>query len=341
MKRILVSIFCIASLLTISACNSNVVVKTDIGNITKDEFYEEMKNNVGESVLQNMIILKVLEEEYGVTKEEEEEMMEELLSNPDFQMMLWQSGIAFDDEDRIRSIARNLILEDKLQFEGLEATDEELEEKYNEMLEEHELEIRASHILAKVEDKEDDDEVEEAKKKIEEVKAKLNAGEDFGELAKEYSDDSSAEEEGDIGYFKSGMMVSEFEEAAFNLSEGEISDIVESDFGFHIIKVTHIPTLEESKDIVERQIFEEKVDHEEVMQKLQRLISDANIDIKIKGFEQLQDSLSYEEPIIEGPDNDLLEDESENEENNVEENNDANQDNEDNEEENEKNNENE
>ncbi|MCB5234792.1 MAG: peptidylprolyl isomerase [Candidatus Cloacimonetes bacterium] len=67
---------------------------------------------------------------------------------------------------------------------------------------------------------------------------KLKAGEDFAALAEEYSDCPSSQQGGDLGYFKRGMMVKPFEDAAFSLSINEISEIVQSNFGYHIIKLT-------------------------------------------------------------------------------------------------------
>lgn len=67
---------------------------------------------------------------------------------------------------------------------------------------------------------------------------KLKAGADFAALAEEYSDCPSSKQGGDLGYFKRGMMVKPFEDAAFSLNINEISDIVQSNFGFHIIKLT-------------------------------------------------------------------------------------------------------
>ncbi|NLO44259.1 MAG: peptidylprolyl isomerase [Candidatus Cloacimonetes bacterium] len=67
---------------------------------------------------------------------------------------------------------------------------------------------------------------------------KLKAGEDFAALAEEYSDCPSSQQGGDLGYFKRGMMVKPFEDAAFSLNINEISEIVQSNFGYHIIKLT-------------------------------------------------------------------------------------------------------
>ncbi len=77
----------------------------------------------------------------------------------------------------------------------------------------------------------------QAKAQAQDVLAKVKAGGDFGELAKQYSQDSTASNGGDLGFFGRGQMVKEFEDAAFALQPGQTSDLVRTKFGFHIIHV--------------------------------------------------------------------------------------------------------
>jgi len=113
----------------------------------------------------------------------------------------------------------------------------EVERFYNEHLGTYTTpeQIRASHILLKTEGKNDAD----VKAKAESVLKEVKAGGDFAALAKKYSeDDTNAAQGGDLDYFGRGRMVAEFENAAFNLKPGEVSDLVKTQFGYHIIKVT-------------------------------------------------------------------------------------------------------
>ncbi len=99
--------------------------------------------------------------------------------------------------------------------------------------------VKASHILVRVDAGSGDEIKAAARKKAETILAELKGGADFAELAKEKSDDtSSGARGGDLGYFGKGRMVKEFETAAFALKPGELSGIVETTFGYHIIKVT-------------------------------------------------------------------------------------------------------
>lgn len=106
-------------------------------------------------------------------------------------------------------------------------TEAKLKERYKEMAnaQANKQEYKASHILVPTE--------EEAKK----IKQRLNKGEDFAKLAKEFSLDGNKEDGGSLGYFSEGQMVPEFEKATAALKIGQISEPVKTDFGYHIIKL--------------------------------------------------------------------------------------------------------
>jgi peptidyl-prolyl cis-trans isomerase C len=97
--------------------------------------------------------------------------------------------------------------------------------------------VKARHIIALVPDKGAAKAKEEALAKIKEAQKQINKGEDFAEVAKKFSQDGTAQQGGDLGYFSQGQMVPEFEKVAFSLKPGKVSDIVETKYGYHLIKV--------------------------------------------------------------------------------------------------------
>jgi peptidyl-prolyl cis-trans isomerase D len=103
-----------------------------------------------------------------------------------------------------------------------------------------EKEVRARHILFRVPSDATEDEEEKIREKALSVLEQARSGQDFAELAREYSEGPSNEQGGDLGYFSEGQMVEPFEEAAFNMEEGQISDLVKTTYGYHIIKVEDI-----------------------------------------------------------------------------------------------------
>jgi peptidyl-prolyl cis-trans isomerase C len=101
--------------------------------------------------------------------------------------------------------------------------------------------IRASHILIMHADSDRSNATrskEEARQLVDDVKAELDGGADFADVAKAQSDCSSASGGGDLGLFGKGAMVPEFEDAAFGLDVGGDSDVVETSFGYHVIRRT-------------------------------------------------------------------------------------------------------
>jgi peptidyl-prolyl cis-trans isomerase SurA len=96
---------------------------------------------------------------------------------------------------------------------------------------------RPAHILLVVPKKATPEEILEIRKKCQSILEKIMRGEDFGEMAILYSDDLSGKDRGDMGYFKKGELLPAFEKEALRLQVGEVSGIVRTDFGFHLIKL--------------------------------------------------------------------------------------------------------
>jgi peptidyl-prolyl cis-trans isomerase D len=116
--------------------------------------------------------------------------------------------------------------------------EDELRQYYDQHKDEYTLpeRVKAQHILFKTQGK-TPEEIEKIKEKARGVLDRVKKGEDFGALAKQFSEDSTAANGGDLGDFERGRMVPEFDKAAFSLGTGAVSDLVQSQFGIHIIKV--------------------------------------------------------------------------------------------------------
>jgi peptidyl-prolyl cis-trans isomerase D len=127
---------------------------------------------------------------------------------------------------------------------------------------------RASHILVEVPKDADEAAVEAAREKAQAALDRVNAGEDFAEVAKEVSDDpGSADKGGDLGLFGRGAMVPAFEEAVFSMQEGEVRGPVRSAFGFHVIRLTEVQPeqvlpFEQVRDGIEREVAREQAEQQ-------------------------------------------------------------------------------
>lgn len=147
--------------------------------------------------------------------------------------------------------------------------------------------VRASHILISVPADAAEADKAAARENISAILAKAQAGEDFAELAKQYSQCPSNQKGGDLGFFPRGVMVPAFEDVVFTLAEGAVSDIVETPFGFHVIKVTgktaeRKVSYDEVKDRLRQDLLNQKSNSE-----AQKWISTLRADADIQ-FMQLQ-----------------------------------------------------
>ena len=141
-------------------------------------------------------------------------------------------------KDLLITITVKQYIDEKI-IKQLTITEEDAKSFYDKSIEKFKQpeQVQASHILINVDATADEKKKEEALSTIKDIQKRLKQGGDFAELAKEKSQCPSASRGGDLGYFARGKMVPSFEEAAFSLTPGKISDIVETKFGYHLIKV--------------------------------------------------------------------------------------------------------
>lgn len=259
----IVIVIAAALILALSLNNDEVVAKVGDNEIHKEELYQALVERYGPQTLEGMITDKIIELEakkanIKISENEIQKEMDKLIQQSGgeemFNFQLAYTGLTLEDVEK--DIERYLKVV-KLIEPRIKITEEEIVSYFEENKADFDQEeqVQASHIL--VEDEET----------AKEVKRLLDEGGDFATLAKDYSTDGAAQYGGDLGYFGRGEMVEEFEAAAFSLAIGEISDPVKTQFGYHIIKVTdrkeaQEATLENSRNLVEEALKEEKVNAE-------------------------------------------------------------------------------
>lgn len=259
--------------------------------VPEDQIPGIKKQILDQLINKELLIAESLRQKVSIPEKEVEEafarMKKSFPQEEAFAQALEKSGMKISDlEKEIRNqLAIRKLIESKTAGE-LKVTDEETHAFYDKNKEvfKRQQEVRASHILVKVDNKAGLEADKKARDKIDGILKRIRKGDDFAAVAKETSEDPSASRGGDLGYFTKEKMVPEFSQTAFALQIDQTSEVVKSRFGYHIIKVTDIrPEEYEPYDQVKSQIIQ-FIHRQERMKNLKEYVDSlrekANIQIK-------------------------------------------------------------
>ncbi|MEA2014555.1 MAG: peptidylprolyl isomerase [Thermodesulfobacteriota bacterium] len=256
----------------IAAVNGEVITQEDLDRELSmvrqqfagmDQATAEQLAKIKDDLMESLISSKVLYQESQKKKIEIDSAMiderfvkvkKQFSKGGDFEEMLLEMGLT---EDTLKvQLRRGMAIQKLIEQDVIskfEISEKDAKDYYDEHMDHFKQpeKIRASHILIKVEPGSDESVKAEALKKIKKIQKELGKGGKFEELAKKYSDCPSGAKGGDLGYFGKGQMVKPFEDAVFSLKPGEISDIIETDFGYHLIEAgdKKAEALTEYKDV--------------------------------------------------------------------------------------------
>lgn len=256
---------------------------------------ESYRENVIDSIARQYLLTQA-EKEYDITVSQDDldEAWDEAVENyggdeGTFVDMITQFGFTKEtyQENTKSSLAQEKLREKVASVE--DPTDDQIVSYINENLDTYNDARRSSHILFKVADDATDEEGAEVEAKAQEVLDKLNAGEvEFADAAKEYSEDSSADDGGDVGWDKLTTFVTEYQDALSALSTGQMSGLVKTTYGYHIILCTdqfNVESVSSADEIPEaiRDAISSKIKTEEESAKYSTWLNDYidKADIKI------------------------------------------------------------
>lgn len=275
-----IALVVVATALIVNRSEAVAVVNGE--KITKKELYQAMYEQIGKRTLDDLITERLImqeADEQGVKVSEDEvqkryqEIIDQNFSSEEELLQALQMYNMSKDE-LMENIQKELIMR-KILGKDVKVTEEDMKKYFEENKEQfaQQEQVKVQHILL------------ENKKDAEAVLAELKNGAVFTELAKEKSvDPGSKDKGGDLGYVARGDVVPEFAEAAFSLAPGETSDIVKTDYGYHIIKVldkkpARPPNYEESKDKIKEILIDQGV-QEKASQWMSDLRNQAKIEYK-------------------------------------------------------------
>lgn len=297
LKKVMIPIT--ASAVLLSACGNhatdskeNVLISSKAGDVKVEDVMKKIgKEQIANSSFE-ILLGKLLEKKYADKVDDKEidkqikDEQKQYGGKDQFESALKQQSMTLKDykeQKKLQAYQKQMLMD------KVKVSDKELKEDTK----------KASHILIKV--KSDDKDKEglsdkEAKAKAEKIQKEVKKNPDkFGEIAKKESmDEASAKKDGSLDYVIKGQMVKPFDKALFKLKDGEISDVVKSDYGYHIIKADQPTDFSSEKDKLKSQIIQNKVqkDPKILVEAYKDLLKEFNVDFKDRDIKKaVEDSI--------------------------------------------------
>ena len=273
------------------ACNKSTVAKINDVKISKEEYKktedflyatgtienkdknDQVNSDILSFIIDNEVVYQAAQEEVIKVKDFEvnekfNNIKETIDENPAYKEKLKEAGI--NEEFLKKQVKKDLVVSKYKEnfLKDIKISDKEIKSYYEIHKDEFKIqEVRASQILISTLDDENKqvskEEKEKLKTKAEKLLNKVNNGEDFNKLAKKYSDDkNSGKDGGDLGFFSKEDKNIDFTKEVFKLDKGKNATLIETSYGYHIVKITDKRTvtksLEDSKDDIKYKILNEK-----------------------------------------------------------------------------------
>lgn len=272
---------------------AQVVLQSDPGQKLLNKY---RKNKLQDLIKQRLIIQEAKNRDLELTQEQKNQFFQQHLksvkqknkmSDKQLKQALQKQGINSIDQYKKVFLQRNkdtlLINELRKQVtNGITVSDQKVKDYYNNNKKQFQVEkqIKVSQILIRTNNKEE----QTAKEKIESIADKINNGKTFAEMAKKHSEGPYAKKGGNLGFITKGQITNQFDQVAFSLNKGQISEPVKTKYGYHLIKVhdkkeSGIRSFEQVKDSIKQQLASKKKNKEwdEFVSQLRK-----NADVTIK-----------------------------------------------------------
>lgn len=275
-----------ASAVILGACGNDTPTSKDqtlISSKAGDVKVEDVMKEIGKDQIASnsfkVLLSKILKDKYGekVNNDDIEKQIDSEIKKyggkDQFESLLKQQGLTMEKYKEQRKMME---YQKALLNEKVDISDKEIKDNTK----------KASHILIKVKQDKNDKEGlsdEDAKKKIEDIKKQLDKNpKDFDKIAKDESMDLSKDKNGSLGYVVKGQMVKPFEKALFKLKDDEISDVVKTDYGYHIIRADKPTDFDKEKSKLKEKFIQNKLQEkpEILTDAYKKLLDEYKVDYK-------------------------------------------------------------